>query len=46
VIHDYIHVGGGAWYCKPCEVLVTERAGAAAVKDMKEHEANPYRSQA
>jgi hypothetical protein len=39
--HDYIHVGSGALYCKPCEVLVTEQDGAAAVQDMKEHEAAP-----
>lgn len=38
--HDYINVGSGALYCKPCEVLVTERDGAAAVLDMKEHETN------
>ena len=37
--HDYIHVGNGALYCKPCEVLVTEQDGAAAVRDMKQHEA-------
>jgi hypothetical protein len=36
--HDYIHVGNGAMYCQTCEVLVTEQDGAAAVRDMKEHE--------
>jgi hypothetical protein len=39
MMHEYIHVGNGAEYCKSCEVLVTERDGAAAVRDMKEHEA-------
>jgi hypothetical protein len=38
MMHEYIHVGNGAEYCKSCEVLVTERDGAAAVRDMKEHE--------
>jgi RNase P subunit RPR2 len=38
VDHDYIHVGNGAMYCQTCEVLVTEQDGAAAVRDMKEHE--------
>jgi hypothetical protein len=39
VNHQYIHVGNGALYCTPCEALVTELDGAAAVRDMKEHEA-------
>jgi hypothetical protein len=39
MIHEYIHIGGGALYCKPCEVLVTDRDSAAAVQDMKDHEA-------
>lgn len=41
MIHEYINVGNGALYCKPCEVVVTERDGAGAVSDMKEHEADP-----
>jgi hypothetical protein len=39
MMHEYINVGNGAEYCNSCEVLVTERDGAAAVRDMKEHEA-------
>jgi len=42
VTHEYIHVGNGAEYCRTCEVLVTEGDGAAAVRDMKEHEMKSF----
>ena len=40
VNHVYIHIGNGALYCEPCGIVVTEQDGAAAVRDMKEHEAS------